>query len=89
MYTTPSYVCTTRSCSPAVMPSADSAANTSAGRSARGSAYASPKYASRQDSAAVTMAEEPDSPAWRGMFVSYDSLKPRAGSGVAVAAQCS
>ena len=35
------------------------------------------------------MAEEPDSPAWRGMLVSYDSLKPCAGSGVAVAAQCS
>jgi hypothetical protein len=37
---------------------------------------------------AQMMADEPDSPAWRGMFVSYDNWKPLAGSCSPALLQC-
>ena len=70
------------------MPSARSAASTRLGRTGCGSAKGGPKWASRAERAAVTMAEEPERPACLGMLVVYDRRKPRGGSGVPAAAQC-
>ena len=55
---------TTLSCSPAAMPSCCSAASTSAGRAAGGTAHSTPCQRSRQLRAAAARADEPLRPHW-------------------------
>jgi hypothetical protein len=63
---------------PAIPSSFVSTSRTNCGRSRIGQAPSSWYQYSRQLSAPQTIAEEPDRPACRGMFVSYVSLNPDA-----------